>query len=128
MNLIKHFGVYLVEAPAGIGVAGEDGVGEEGEEVGEGGVAEGVGVGEEDLGAVGVVPGPLFRVGEDLVGVLELLELGGGFGLGEARLDELVRVALQGEAAVGRADLVRGAVAGEAQDLVVAPLRRRRRH
>lgn len=46
---------------------------------------------------MGVVPGALFGVGEDLVGVAELLELGVGVGLGDAGGDELVGVALEGD-------------------------------
>ena len=129
MDFIEYIGIDLVESLCGVGVAGIDGVGEEGEEVGDEGVGDGVGVGEEDLGAVGVVPGAFLGVGEDFVGVLEFLELRGGFFLGDTRFHELVGVALQGEAAVGGADLVGGAVAGEAEDFVVATLcRRRRRH
>lgn len=82
MDFIKHVGINLVETLAGIGVAGEDGVGEEGEEVGDDGVTERVGVGEEDLGTVGIVPSSFLGVGEDLVGLLELLELSGGFRMG----------------------------------------------
>lgn len=67
---------------------------------------------------MGVVPGALARVGEDLVGVDELLEGGGGLGLGDAALDELVRVALEGEALVCRPDFVGGAFAAEAEDFV----------
>lgn len=101
MDFVEDAGVDLVEALAGIGVAGEDGVGEKREEVRDEGVGGGVGVGEEDLRTVGVVEGAFFGVGEDLIGLLKLLELCGGFGLGDAGLDELVRVALKGEAAVG---------------------------
>lgn len=103
MDFVENFGIDLVEAFAGIGVTGIDGVGEEGEEVGDDGVifGEGVGVGEEDLGTVGIVPGAFLWVGENLVGLLKLLKLSGGFRLGETRLDQLVRVALQGETTVG---------------------------
>lgn len=44
----------------------------------------GGGGGEEDLGAVGVIPGSLPGVREDLVGIEEGLEGGSGFGLGDA--------------------------------------------
>lgn len=70
---------------------------------------------------MGVVPGALFGVGEDLVGVAELLELGVGVGLGDAGGDELVGVALEGEFTVRRLDFIGGAAAVETQDLVVAP-------
>lgn len=72
-----------------------------------------------------VVPSAFLGVGEDLVGMDELLELGGGVGLGETGFDELVRVALEGELPVGRADLFRSAVLREAQYLVEASLLRR---
>lgn len=67
---------------------------------------------------MGVVPGTLARVGEDFVGVDELLEGGGGLRLRDAALDELVRVALEGEALVRRTDFIGGAVAAEAEDFV----------
>lgn len=76
---------------------------------------------------MGVVPGAFAGVGEDLVGVDELLERGGGGSGGEAGLDELVGVALEGELLVGGADLVGGTVEPEAEDLVQASLLQRRR-
>lgn len=134
---VEDVAVDLVEAAAGVGEAGEGGGGEEGEEVGDrgrggggdaaaaAGAGGGVVVGEEDLGAVGVVVGALVGVGEDGVRVLELLEGGGGGGdVGAGGL--LVGVEGEREAAEGELDVGRGAVAGDAQDLVVAPLRRRR--
>lgn len=48
-----------------------------------------------------VVPGTFFGVGEDFVSMDKLLELGGGFGLRKAGLNELVRVALEGQLFVG---------------------------
>lgn len=62
---------------------------------------------------MGVVPGALFGVGEDLVGVAELLELGVGVGLGDAGGDELVGVALEGEFTVRGLDFIGGAAAVE---------------
>jgi hypothetical protein len=74
---------------------------------------------------VGVVVGALVRVGEDGVRVLELLEgRGGGGDVGAGGL--LVGVEGEGEAAEGELDVGQGAVPREAQDLVVAPLRRPR--
>ena len=52
------------------------------------------GVGEEDLGAVRVIPGTFLGVGEDFVSMLEFLELHSDFFLGETRFHELVWVAL----------------------------------
>lgn len=69
---------------------------------------------------MGVVPGALAGVGEDLVGVEEGLEGGGGVGLGDAGGDELVGVELEGELLVGRADFFLGAFSRHAQDLVQA--------
>ncbi|OAY84172.1 hypothetical protein ACMD2_09824 [Ananas comosus] len=138
VDLGEEVAVDLVEAAAGVGEAGEGGIGEEGEEVEvgkRGGLVRfgGGGVGEEDLGAVGVVVGALLGVGEDLVGMAELLERGGGRhgGVvggcgGGRRRRRLVGVKLESEALVGRADLLLGGVAAHAEDLVEAPLARLR--
>lgn len=130
VDLGEEVAVDLVEALAGVGVTGEGGVGEEGVEVeieeGRGAVGLGSGrrIREEDLGAVGVVPGALLGVREDLVGMAELLEGGGGVGGGDGGGGggELVGMELEGEALVGGADLVLGAVAMDSQDLVETPL------
>lgn len=59
---------------------------------------------------MGVVVGALLRVGEDRVGMLELLEGGGGGGeVGAGGL--LVGVERESEAAEGELDVGRGAVA-----------------
>lgn len=111
------------KALGAVGEAGEGGIGEEGEDlryveqVVGGGRGGGWG-GEEDLGAVGVVPGALAGVGEDLVGIEDGLEGGGGVWLGDAGGDELVGVELEGELLVGRSDFFLGAVSRHAQDLV----------
>lgn len=119
VDFTEHVAVDLEEPLALVAEAGEGGGGEEGEEIeveGRGGGFGWGGAGEEDLGAVGVVELALLGVGEDLVGVLELLEGGGGGG------GVLVGVELEGEAAVGGADLLGRAVAGDVEDLVEAPL------
>lgn len=60
----------------------------------------------KDLGSVRIVPRSFLGVGEDLVGVDELLKGGGGVFGGDAGLNELVGVALEGEFLVGGADFV----------------------
>ena len=72
-----------------------------------------------------VIPSAFFRVGEDLVGVDELLELSGGIGLAQAGFDKLVWVALESELFVSRPDFVgRRRVLGKSQHLVQASLLR----
>lgn len=65
-----------------------------------------------------VVELALFGIGEGLVGVLELLKCGGG------GVRVFVGVELKGEALVRGSDLFLGAVSGEVEDLVQAPLLR----
>lgn len=76
---------------------------------------------------MGVVVGAFLGIGEHGVRVLELLEGGGGGGeVGSRGL--LVGVEGEREAAERELDVGRGAVAGEPEDLVVAPFRRGGRH
>src|SRR5581483_3016618 len=72
--------------------------------------------------AVGVVRPPLVRVGEDVVGGLQLLEA--LLGLLVARV--LVRVIAARELAVRLLDLLLGGALGDAEDVVEAPTRARR--
>src|SRR5690606_34849083 len=67
------------------------------------------------LGTEGVVATALVRVGQHLVGVGDLLEAGLGLGIPVSG----VRVQLARELAKGALDLVRGGVAGHAEQLVV---------
>jgi len=127
VDFIENIRINFIEALSGVRVAGIDGVGEEGEEVRDDRFGEGIGVGEEDLRTVGIVPSTFLGIGKNFVCVLEFLELRSGFFLGETRFYELVWVALKGEAAVGGADLLGRTILREIEHFVVASLRQRRR-
>lgn len=101
VNFREKVGINLIEAPTRVSVTRINCVGEEREEVRDRGTGGGVAVGEENLGAVRVVPRTFLGIGEDFVSVDELLELGRGVGLRKAGLNELIRVALEGELFVG---------------------------
>jgi hypothetical protein len=80
----------------------------------------------KDLRAVRIVPGALGGIGEDLVSASDLLEEDGGFFAslrGSAGLLDLVGVPLEGELAVGGADVVAAGGPVDAEHLVQASLR-----